>query len=69
MTDLLKGMQNGRKAGPMEWTSEAEQAFQELKARFLRAPLLRHYDPNLEIRVETDASGNGLGGGAVPVLP
>ena len=62
MTNLLKGMQNGKKSGELMWTDQAEEAFQEVKKRFQNAPLLRHYDPDLETRVETDASGNGLGG-------
>ena len=62
MTDLLKGMQNGKKTGPLEWGEEQEAAFQEIKRRFQIAPLLRHYDPDLETRVETDASGRGMGG-------
>jgi hypothetical protein len=62
ITDLLKGKQKGKKAGPFERTSAAEEAFRDLKDQFQRAPLLKHYDPDLDIRVEKDASGNSLRG-------
>ena len=51
LTSLLKGDQK------FAWTQEAEEAFQELKERFSSAPILRHYNPALQSRVETDASG------------
>ena len=62
LSNLLKGMQKGRKPGDVPWTAEEEAAFQELKAAFLNAPLLRHFDPRLPIRVETDASFFAMGG-------
>ena len=61
MTDLLKGMQNSKKGGPLQWSGEQDEALQALKQCFQKAPLLRHFDPNLEIRAETDASGCGIG--------
>ena len=62
ITELLKGMQNGRKTGPLDWTVKATRAFDQLKLRFQEAPLLRHFDPEQELRLETDASGTGIGG-------
>lgn len=56
-TDLLVGMKNGRKPGGFEWGDAEEQAFSQIKAAFQQAPLLRHFDPNLPLRLETDASG------------
>ena len=44
------------------WTNQCEQAFQELKKRFTTAPILAHFDPNVEAIVETDASDFALGG-------
>ena len=37
-------------------TVECDKAFQSLKKTFTTAPVLRHYDPDLEVVVETDAS-------------
>ena len=38
------------------------EAFQELKERLLSAPILRYYDPKLEIMLETDASDGVVAG-------
>jgi hypothetical protein len=62
ITDLLIGMQRGRKSGPFLWTDEADKAFRKLKTCFTTAPILRLYDPSLPIRVETDASGYAIAG-------
>lgn len=61
MTDLLVGMVKGKKTGPFEWPESAESAFQMLKLCFQREPLLAHYDPERQCRVEPDASGEALG--------
>ena len=55
-------MKNGVKKGPLDWTPDADIAFLDLKDKFEQAPLLHHYDPNLDTRVEIDASGTGVGG-------
>jgi hypothetical protein len=39
---------------------DAREAFQKLKKLFSSAPLLRHFDPKLKIRVEPDASGSAV---------
>ena len=64
MTALLKGSQNGRKSGDLRqaWKSPQQQAFLTLLGTFQTAPLLRHYDPSLAIRLEADASDVALGG-------
>jgi hypothetical protein len=36
-------------------------AFDELKKRFINAPILKHYDPNRQCILETDASDFALG--------
>jgi transposase InsO family protein len=57
LTDLLKGGVVGRlQLGPL-----ALEAFMKLRLLFGRAPFLRHYDPTLPIRVETDASAFAIG--------
>jgi len=61
MTNLLKGMEKGKKKGPFKWTEEAAQAFRTLKACFVEGVMLRHYDPQKPCRLETDASGFGIG--------
>ena len=61
LTDLLKGSKDGKKPGPLQWTEGADVAFRHLRDTFASAPFLRHYDPNEKLRLETDASGYGLG--------
>ena len=38
-------------------TSETKKAFEKLKMAFTIAPILRHFNPELSIRIKTDASG------------
>jgi len=56
LTELTKG--DGKS---WTWTSEAEQAFTELKQRFTTAPILAHFDPTRPVIVESDASDFALG--------
>ena len=62
LSGLLKGSVKGKKSGPFEWPSSAERAFNDLREAFLTVPIMRHFDPHLRIRVETDASDYGLAG-------
>jgi transposase InsO family protein len=62
MTDMLVGMEKGKKSGPFHWTDAAEKSFQKLKACFQEAPLLVHFDPTKQCRVETDASTKAIAG-------
>ncbi|KAF7116923.1 hypothetical protein CNMCM5793_005553 [Aspergillus hiratsukae] len=62
LTNLLRGMEKGRKPGPFHLTDEARVAFAGLKEAFARPPALRHYDPKDEILVVTDASGFAIAG-------
>ena len=50
LTELLKTTSN------FSWSNDAQRAFDVLKERFTSAPIMRHFDPSLPIRVETDAS-------------
>jgi len=43
------------------WNPEAETAFQELKTRFIQAPILAHFDPTKPVILETDASDFAIG--------
>ena len=45
-----------RQDTPFDFDSSCYAAFQELKERLLSAPILRHYDPELETMLEIDAS-------------
>ena len=56
LTDLLKG---GRR-GPVELGGKGLRAFKGLRTAFTEAPILKHYDPTLPIRVETDASEDAI---------
>lgn len=62
LTNLFVGMKAGKKTGSLDWNADAQQAFRSLKNKFQEAPLLKHYDPMKECRVETDASGVAVGG-------
>jgi len=45
-----------RKDVPFTWTRQHQEAFEELKRQLADAPILRHYNPDLETKLETDAS-------------
>ncbi|KAI2663199.1 Transposon Tf2-6 polyprotein [Labeo rohita] len=45
----------------LSWSSDALQAFHELRQRFTSAPILRHPDPQRPFIVEVDASSTGVG--------
>ncbi len=42
--------------------SKAKKAFTELRQAFVKAPILNHFDPGRNIRIETDASSYAIGG-------
>ena len=48
--------------GPKFLTPDARTAFNRLRLAFTEAPILRHFDPECHIRIETDASGYAIGG-------
>ena len=56
MTALLK------KAAVFRWEDAAEESFQLLKDRFTSTPILRHFDPAKQLKLETDASDFGMSG-------
>lgn len=51
-----------KKNVPFTWIAECRQAFEELKKRLTDAPILRHYHPDLETKLETDASDGVVAG-------
>ena len=46
---------------PKFLTSNAREAFNRLRQAFTKAPILRHFDPECHIRIETDALGYAIG--------
>ena len=57
---LLKGGKPGKPRTPFVLTDEAAQAFRTLRESFTKAPVLRHFEPELPLRVECDASTIGI---------
>ena len=51
-----------RKDVPFTWTGHHQEAFEGLKRRLTDAPILRHYHPELETKLETDASDGVVAG-------
>ena len=47
---------------PSFLTFDARQTFTQLRQAFTKAPILRHFDPERHIRIETDASSYAIGG-------
>jgi len=54
-------MQGKRKSNPIEWTSDAEASFNEIKKRLSSAPVMAAPDFAREFIVQTDASNTGVG--------
>ena len=50
-----------RKSVPFTWSPAAAAAFQGLQLAFTSAPILRHYQPELPITIEADASDYAMG--------
>jgi len=51
-----------KKGTPFIWTKGCQDAFQTLKERFISAPILKWFDPDKRIIVETDSSDYVSGG-------
>ena len=65
LISLLHGLKNGRKPGRIadrEWQAPQQEAFERLIDAFISAPVLRHYDPALPMRLESDASSTACAG-------
>ena len=43
------------------WEANEQQAFDEIKALISSAPLLKYFNPDLPVKIQTDASSSGLG--------
>ncbi|GFS55063.1 retrovirus-related Pol polyprotein from transposon 17.6 [Trichonephila clavipes] len=55
LTNLLQ------KDTPFEWTSETQEAFDDIKEAILNPPVLALLNPNTELQITTDASSRGFG--------
>jgi transposase InsO family protein len=62
LTSLLRGSKNGKKPGSVELSNDETQAFHRLLNAFQEAPVLQHFDPQKNIRIEPDASNLGMAG-------
>ena len=47
---------------PFSWGSEQQAAFDELRQRFMSAPILTQFDRSLDTIIETDASNQAISG-------
>ena len=52
----------GASGEPNLLTPNAKKAFNHLRLAFMKAPILRHFDLESHIRIETDGSGYVIGG-------
>src|ERR1700730_16866083 len=59
LTDTTKG--SPKKNDSIQWNEQRELAFEELKDRMTRAPVLKPFDSNLPSIIETDASDFAVG--------
>ena len=59
--NLISGDNAKRRTNPVEWSDEAERAFQTLIDKCTQAPILAYADFSLPFELHIDASGIGLG--------
>jgi hypothetical protein len=59
---MLKDMERECKRGLFALTAAARDAFRELKQAFIESPVLRHFNPNKEILIITNASKVAVAG-------
>ena len=59
--NLISGDNAKRRTNPVEWSDEAERAFQTLIDKCTQAPILAYADFSLPFELDIDASGIGLG--------
>lgn len=57
----LTNMTRGKNKGNFLLGRDEKAAFEQLKQKFLEAPVLAHFDPEAKLRIETDASNFAIG--------
>ena len=57
------------KGVPWKWTRRCQQAFQELKEQLFFTDVLIHYNPDLPLKLDCDASSYGVGAVLSPFFP
>ena len=62
LSNLLVGGKQGKFTGPFSFSDEAHSTFVELKEKFSSTPMLRHFNPEKAVRLETDASAFAIAG-------
>ena len=60
LTKLLAGHSRNSKK-PLQWTTESQNAFEEIKQSLISATLLAHPNPNSKVSLITDASDTAMG--------
>jgi hypothetical protein len=59
---MLKNSINDKKADPFEFNEKERVVFELLKIFFIRAPILIHFKPDRQIRIETNISDFAIAG-------
>ena len=62
LSDLLVGMDKGRKKGPFRMNPEVQKAFESLCEALIHKPVLIHFNLEKPILVQTDASSQAIAG-------
>ena len=60
--NLTRVLNIGAIGEPNFLTLNAKKAFNHLRLAFIKAPILRHFDPKSHIRIETNVSSYAIGG-------
>ena len=62
LSNLLVGGKQGKFTGPFSFSDEAHSTFVKLKEKFSSAPMLRHFNPEKAVHLETDTSAFVIAG-------
>ena len=62
LSNLLVGGKQGKFTGPFSFLDEARSTFVKLKEKFSSALMLRHFNPEKAVHLETDASAFAIAG-------